>query len=78
MTEARKTDLNALMASVGHFLLEWGFLESALERGGGTAEDVPEDVRRLRNLIAHGLVYAEARPGSDREPFVRCRLGGVT
>ena len=59
------------MSAVGYVLLYWGLLEvasKAAERG-----DIPPDLRRVRNLLAHGLIGANARPEDGAAPFVICR-----
>lgn len=61
-------NMQELMSLIGYLLLHWGWLENRLQDGR-----VPEglaDVRRLRNVICHGLQEAHA---DGIEAYVLCR-----
>lgn len=69
--------MNDLMAQVGYLFLRWGLLETEVKRLRGdlswmdTLPGVPE-ARRIRNLIAHGIVAASAM--GDRMSYrLSCR-----
>lgn len=69
------TPMNDLMARVGYLFLHWGFLENRLRSKNGdlsslrTRPDVQE-ARRIRNLIAHGIINASAEGSS---PSLLCK-----
>ena len=69
--------MNDLMARVGYLLMHWGFLENAMRNikqeiadPGGSSE--LDEVRRVRNFVAHGICRACADPKAADEPFVSC------
>ena len=73
MIQAVPHPMNALMAQVGYVLLYWGFLEAVHQQTGEW--HIPESateferVKRIRNLVAHGIVSADA---SESDAFIRC------
>ena len=69
--------MSDLMARVGVLLLQWGFLENAIrgdkhERKGQDDLAELDDVRRIRNLVAHSMSRACADSEKAEEPFVSC------
>jgi hypothetical protein len=55
------------MAEVGRLFLQWGFLENELRIRRGdlsslTARPDLQEPRRIRNLIAHGVIRASVDP----------------
>lgn len=72
MSNSRQmADFRDLMTSIGLLLLHWGRLER--RQNGASLPECLQEVRQVRNIICHGLEAASADPGSDREPFIRCR-----
>lgn len=64
------------MAEVGHLFLRWGFLENELRNRHGelswlTTHPDLEEPRRIRNLIAHGIVRASVDP--SEASYLLCR-----
>jgi len=64
------------MARVGYLFLQWGFLENDLRvrRGDVSALKTRPDLqeaKRIRNLIAHGIIQATAYP--EETAHLSCR-----
>lgn len=75
--EHSRPSFSELMAQVGFLLMQWGFLEYAMRQINQPVADmgqIPElqEVRRIRNLVAHGICGARAHPSDPKEPFVSC------
>lgn len=61
-------NMQELMSAVGYLLLHWGWLENRLQD-----DPMPDDlaaVRRLRNVICHGLQEAHV---DSVEAYLLCR-----
>lgn len=67
MSQAATPTMSELKCQIGELFLEWGFLENELKARHGDVSSLAtrpdlQDARRIRNLIAHGIVRATAVP----------------
>lgn len=68
---ASNPSLNDLMAAVGFFLLRGGWFESSLE--SRPVADELEPVRKMRNIICHGMRSAHADASEDASTaYIEC------